>query len=206
MSQRDFWEEWNKEHKDTEQASESVKEFGYLINPGCKVLELGCGPGVDASYLAKDHKVIATDFAESAIRQNKQEFKQLKNLEFIQHDTSERLPFKDEIFDGIYARLTLHYFDDKTTRAIFTEIHRVLKPNGVFYFVCKSTFEHFFGKGRKINKDTFIDDANNLRHFFSEEFTRNNLEGLFREEKLEVKDMLIYDSDSNVVVCVATKI
>lgn len=206
MSQQSYWNKWNEEHKLTEKPSESAKEFRKLVPRGAKILELGCGPGVDAEYLAKDHQVVATDFAKSAITQNKEKFKHFKTLEFIQHDTAKPLPFADAQFSGVYARLTLHYFDDPTTRAIFTEINRVLKPNGVLYFVCKSTFDSFFGKGRKIDEDTFMDDEDHLRHFFSVDFARKNLAGLFSEEKLEVKYMQIYGSESKVVLCIARKV
>lgn len=205
LNQKPYWEQWNKEYRDSEQASESVKEFSKHLKPNSKILELGCGPGEDAAYLAKQHSVIAIDYTKSAIQQNQEKFRGIKNLQFIQHDSSKPLPFKDETFDGIYARLSLHYFTDEVTRAIFAEVHRVLKPKGLFYFVCKSSSDKLFGKGRVIDNDTFVDDNGHLRHFFAIDFAKQNLNSLFKPKILELRDIFVYGSESNVLVCLAEK-
>lgn len=45
---------------------------------------------------------------------------------------TERLPFESETFDLVFASLSIHYFDDKTTKKLVSEIKRVLKNDGLF--------------------------------------------------------------------------
>ena len=45
----------------------------------------------------------------------------------MQLDLTEKLPFKDESISIIIADLSLHYFNDVTTKNITKEIKRVLK-------------------------------------------------------------------------------
>jgi len=205
MDQKTYWEGWNERHLHTEEPSESAKEFSEMLPAGSKVLELGCGPGEDAAFLAQRHVVTATDFSESAIVQNKRKFGGVANLEFRLHDTAQPLPFEQEAFGGVYARLSLHYFTDEVTQNIFTEIHRILTPKGLLYFVCKSTSDKFFGKGKQIDRNTFVDDNGHLRHFFTPEFTKHNLDGLFDIEKLEQTSKIVYGSESDVIICAAKK-
>ena len=50
----------------------------------------------------------------------------------MQIDIKEKLPFEDNSIGLINANLSIHYFDMENTIKIFNEIHRVLKPNGLF--------------------------------------------------------------------------
>jgi len=45
---------------------------------------------------------------------------------------SEKLPFADSSYDLIFASLSIHYFDDRTTKNLISEIKRVLKKDGLF--------------------------------------------------------------------------
>lgn len=45
---------------------------------------------------------------------------------------SKPLPFKDKSFNLVFANLSIHYFDKKTTMNLLKEIKRILKCNGYF--------------------------------------------------------------------------
>jgi len=121
-------------HKHSTDKTTFAEEVGRQISQGSKILELGCGEGNDSVYFAEHgHTVLATDFSDVAIEQNIKRWAH-PNLFFKAQDMSHAFQFENKSFDVVYARLSLHYFTNETTRDIFREIARVLKPGGELYF------------------------------------------------------------------------
>lgn len=200
---------WNNAHKSEKIFSSTTKQTDFAetvlqyFKKNSKVLDLGCGLGEDAAIFARaGHDVIATDFAEVAIQKNSQRLKGVTNLHFTVLDIGEDFPYSDNEFDVVYARLSLHYFTDKKTREVFSEIHRVLKPNGLLCFVCKSTNDKLHGKGTEIEKDMFKENGH-VRHFFSEEYARSLLEKHFAIKKLIIEDKKTYTRDASLIKVIA---
>lgn len=179
--------------------TELAKEVLEIIPSSSKILELGCGAGNDSVGFANGgHIVVATDFSENAISRNSKRLEDISNATFEALDISKPFEFKDGSFDVVYARLSLHYFHDENTRKIFKEIHRILKPNGPLYFICKSTKDPLYGKGEKIEKDMYELNGH-VRHFFSEEYSRELLSDHFIINKLESGEERFYESDSSYI-------
>jgi ubiquinone/menaquinone biosynthesis C-methylase UbiE len=145
------------------------------------LLDLGCGNGVDSLFFASHGvSVTALDFSESGIDALRADIKKsgLKQIKPVLHDLSKRLPFKSSAFDVIYAHLSVHYFDDAATRAIFAEMLRVLKPGGSLFVKCKSVDDALYGVGDKIGPDMYR--KGHIRHFFS----RDYMKGLLSDWKI----------------------
>jgi len=97
-----------------------------------RVLEIGCGGGIDSVEFAKNGaQVIATDLTKEAVA------KTAKLAESLGLDVETRvvdarsLPFKDEAFDHVHVFGVLHHIPD-VEKAV-SEIHRVLKRGGTVY-------------------------------------------------------------------------
>ncbi|MFS8562908.1 MAG: methyltransferase domain-containing protein [Rhabdochlamydiaceae bacterium] len=54
-------------------------------------------------------------------------------------DISKPLPYVDECFDFVYARLVLHYLSKNDLEKALQELYRVLKTNGKIFVVVRST-------------------------------------------------------------------
>jgi ubiquinone/menaquinone biosynthesis C-methylase UbiE len=71
-----------------------------------------------------------------------QKFIQEKHLEHqIEtkiEDVAAPLPYEDNHFDYIYARLVLHYLSKAKLDKALAELHRVLKPDGKLFVVVRS--------------------------------------------------------------------
>ncbi len=189
--------------------SQDPSRFAYevaeLLPPNQKILELGCGVGNDSNYFATlRHKVLSTDFSSVAIEKNRK-FYNNDNLTFEFMDISERLPFKNNSFDLVYARLSLHYFADSVTREIFGEIIRVLKSGGLLAFVCKSTNDPKYGQGKLIERDMYEKDGH-IRHFFSRNYTEKLLKDTFEIVKIEEGEEEFYSDISSFIKVIAKKI
>ncbi len=133
-----------------------------------KVLDLGCGLGNDTLYLTeREFCVVACDYSEVAIEKINREF---KNVETKIIDISEHLPFEDNSFDLIIADLSLHYFDEATTKEIMKEIKRILTSNGYLIARVNSVEDtnHGAGQGKKLEENFYFVEGYNKR-FFTEQ-------------------------------------
>lgn len=62
-------------------------------------------------------------------------------IELKIEDISKKLPYTDNFFDFVYARLVLHYLDNEQLEKSLSEIYRVMKYNSKFFIVVRSIEE-----------------------------------------------------------------
>lgn len=161
------------------------------FTPGSMVLDLGCGPAHDSAYFAGlGHEVVASDFSIAALGPARDLLGDDPGLHFCLLDLAAPLPFRDGSFNVAYARLSLHYFPDQVTRGVFREVRRVLVPDGLLCFACKSPGDPLHGRGRLLEPDMY-ELKGHVRHFFSPEYARACLDpGFSLIELIERRDDL----------------
>ncbi len=105
---------------------------------GMKILDIGCGPGVYAEWLAgRGASVTAVDASDKMIGHAKKRLK--GRAEIIKANMEEPLDFfGDEIFDGVLSALAITYIKDHAR--LFGEINRVTKMGGWFVFSTEHPF------------------------------------------------------------------
>jgi ubiquinone/menaquinone biosynthesis C-methylase UbiE len=97
---------------------------------GKKVLEVGCGTGIDlARFAALGAEVTGVDFSPKAIDLARAHFRQRGLPGALEVMDATALAFPDRTFDLAYAHGVLQYASDPA--AIVREMHRVLKPGGL---------------------------------------------------------------------------
>src|SRR5262249_59970307 len=97
------------------------------------VLELGCGTGNDTARLAGEgYEVTAVDVSGEAIGQARARFGSLAR--FVVADMTRQLPFPDAGFDAVMSNVALHMFPDGVTRAVFAQVRRLVRAEGLFVF------------------------------------------------------------------------
>ena len=97
------------------------------------VLEIGCGRGGGAAYIARHfgpQRLLALDFAPQLV-QLCQRSHQSPNLEF-QVGNAMDLGLEDEAFDNVINVESSHCYNDKP--AFWSEVRRVLRPGGHFHY------------------------------------------------------------------------
>lgn len=123
----------------------------YMPKQGT-ILDLGAGVGQDSVYFAKKgYDVTATDLDIAKLTETARG----EDFSVEQVDLRRSLPFENESYDVVYAHLSLHYFNQVTTEAIFAEIYRVLKPGGIVAFFTNSTDDPEYDTGKQIEPDYF---------------------------------------------------
>jgi ubiquinone/menaquinone biosynthesis C-methylase UbiE len=106
--------------------------FASLNGSHGRLLEVGCGIGVDSIQLAKcGFQLTAVDLTESAL-QVAREFAARRNVTVdFRLGNAERLEFRDGEFDAVYSFGVLHHTPD--IEKSISEVRRVLRPGGTAY-------------------------------------------------------------------------
>ena len=106
----------------------------YTFFPGCRILELGCGTGMQ--WEGKDRAVsecarlVLSDFSDGMIAAAQKNLKSYTTIEYQQIDI-QHIPFSDESFDRVMANMMLYHVPD--IAQALREVRRVLVPGGTFY-------------------------------------------------------------------------
>ena len=109
---------------------ELVDFEGYA---GRRVLEVGCGAGVDLARFARGGAAVTgVDIASSAIDLARANFEQQGLRGELHVANGEQLPFRDGSFDLVYAHGVVQYTSDP--RRLVEECRRVLAPGGEAIF------------------------------------------------------------------------
>lgn len=96
-----------------------------------EVLDIGCSTGIIANELSKKFtKVSGIDIDEAAVNYAKETY-QNDNLNFSVQD-SMNLKFSDQSFDVITCAHVYEHVPE--SNQLFSEIYRILKPEGICYF------------------------------------------------------------------------
>jgi ubiquinone/menaquinone biosynthesis C-methylase UbiE len=96
---------------------------------GKKVLEIGCGAGIDLMQFARAGALVsARDLTENAVDLATRNLAREGYSGDIRQGNAEDLDFPDDTFDVVYSHGVLHHTVD-TEKAI-AEVYRVLKPGG----------------------------------------------------------------------------
>ena len=131
VDQGKIWEHFQNEGIDSFSQSRGRLEFLVRrLAPGLRVLNIGVGNGTfEALSLRKGLDVWSLDPSERAIARLRQE---LALGEKAQVGFSQNIPFPDEHFDAVIMSEVLEHLDDLVLEATLSEIHRVLRRDGMF--------------------------------------------------------------------------
>ena len=108
--------------------SQDLIDLAVLAKPGEKVLDLGCANGrMFELFGSKNIEYYGVDNSEKLI----EIAKKLYPAGHFQVADALSLPFSDNTFDKVYFISVLHHIPSEEFRQrCFSEINRVLKPNG----------------------------------------------------------------------------
>lgn len=206
--QQQLWDKkhGNGEHEDFRNDASPFAQLvtGYL-KPASDILELGCGVGRDAVFFAgMGHKVTATDFSKVIIDRDKREFGS-SGIKFLELDMEKEFPYETQSFDAVYANLSLHYYLDVRTKAIVSEVARVLKSGGIFAFSCKSTNDAHYGAGEEVESNVFVSETGHVRHLFSQDYAKKLVTSNFDLLLLKEVEETYGDQVSTMVQCIARR-
>jgi ubiquinone/menaquinone biosynthesis C-methylase UbiE len=168
-------EDYSKDHLEDDWDNDFIGHFSEQLSPKAKVLDLGCGPGVECVKFAdKGFNVYGFDLSEGLL---KIACEKLPEANFLQGDMLKRLPYEDEFFDGIFAKASLLHVPKDKLEDVLKEILRILKKNGILHIAVKK------GEGEKNIKED--DYGYEYERFFSY-WQPEELKDLFEKYNLTI--------------------
>ena len=102
------------------------------ISSDTKILDLCCGAGQTTKYLvAKSEQVTGLDISPIALARAANKVPKAKYVEGL----AQKIPLADKQFDIVHTSSALHEMRSEELEQIIQEVHRVLKPGGIFTLV-----------------------------------------------------------------------
>jgi SAM-dependent methyltransferase len=136
---------------------------------GRRVLEVGCGAGVDLARFAKGGaEVVGVDLAASAIDLARANFEQQGLSGEFRVADGEALPFSESSFDFVFAHGVVQYTTNP--QRLVDECRRVLKPGGEAVFQVYNRISWLNGLSKLMKVGLEHDDAPVLLKFSIAEF------------------------------------
>ena len=147
------------------------------------VLDLGCGTGRHAIPLYKEgYKAYAFDISENAVSQLKSELSKLgydnKRVEIA--DMFEKFPYENDFFDAVISIATIYHGTINNVKFAISEVNRVLKSGGMFYFTTSVNIDSSkaINSGSNyilVEKGTFLPLDGREKHLVHHYFDRTEL-------------------------------
>lgn len=161
---------------------------------GAKILELGCGDGsfwLQNKDRHPEHcEITLTDISEGMIEDARNNLGDLGKFFTFKVMDAQNITFQDSEFDIVIANHVIYYIQNR--EKVFSEIDRVLKPNGVFYAATNGTkhMEELFNMVENF-RDKIIFSYIRKNHEFKLEHGKTQLEEWFYPVQLyRYKDSL----------------
>jgi len=191
--------DWNRlyiEHPEfcIEEVAKEVTDFLPFIEkiPGItkdkKIYDLGFGAGRHILYFARlGYQVFGDDISESGKRITEDKLKKEGLIAKLGLSDMTIIPYEDCFFDAIINRGTITHNTLGNIEKCISEMHRVLKNDGLVMVTFISTESSEYGKGREIEKNTFLPlsgPEEGVAHHFVDEQEAERLMSNFEKIKL----------------------
>jgi SAM-dependent methyltransferase len=125
-----------------------------------RALDLGCGVGRHVLSLAeRGFSAFGLDASRSGIEFCRQEAARRGLRLGLAAAAMTDLPYATATFDYVLAWNVICHGDGDVVRRCLAEIHRVLRPGGIYHSTMPTKRHRSFGVGREVAPNTFVDDA-----------------------------------------------
>jgi len=147
-----------------------------------RILDLGCGAGRHLVYFAKQgFETHGIDVSKTGLQKAKNSLKAVKlNASLIKCDMK-ALPYIGDCFDAVISLYTTYHNTKQGIKDTIAETHRTLRKKGYLLLNFHSRRSGKFGKGIRIEEDTFMQDYGPekgiLHHFVDEDEIYELLKG-----------------------------
>ncbi len=170
------------------------------------ILSVGISTGgsaeINIARKCKNATIIATTIDKKGLdfsNEKLQNYTESKRIKTKIEDVSKKMPYKNDTFDFIYARLVLHYLTKQQLDNALNEIHRVLKPNGKFFIVARNKKEWELKKpefiisyDEKTNMTTYYDQWKYERIRTRQFLSKEELKSILKNHNFKIKSSKDY--------------
>ena len=160
MSWNQGWNKVFQEHEWGRWPSEELVRFvgrhfrDCHRNSRLRALEVGCGTGANLVFLAKEgFQTVGMDGSDVALKRARGRLQEEGLLANLHLGDVVKLPFPDAEFDLVADVECIYANSWEDSRRIIREVHRVLKPGGMFLSITFSTKTFGYGQGESLPQE-----------------------------------------------------
>lgn len=182
---RKYWDEYYKTDRQDYEPSLFARFVEPELSSGCYMADLGCGNGRDSFFFAEHgHKVASVDRSGQAIALI--ERRQCKTISAFCDNFVSFLEKYDAAFDALYSRFSIHAVKREEQEKLIGNACKSLKENGLFFIEARSVLDELYGKGVRVDRDTYFYNGHTRRFIRTEELEeclmREHFEIVFSRE------------------------
>jgi len=176
-----YWNQYYKNRICSEEPSPFAQYVATLVEPGRRLVELGCGNGRDAVFFASQGlKVTALDMSREAVEQLRA--RDLPNAEFICGDFVNSDVHQPESYDYAYSRFTIHSINQNQEQVLLNNLYRGLRTGGKLFIEVRGVNDPLFGRGKQVERNAYFYDNHYRRFIVLDELTDSLEKHGFRVE------------------------
>ena len=115
------------------------------IQPGNRVLEIGCGTGTIVALVKQRHpqaEVVGLDPDPKALARAKRKAERASLAVQFDQAFSDAMPYPDASFDRVLSSFMFHHLPGDVKQKTMGEVRRVLKPGGTFHLLDFTASRH----------------------------------------------------------------
>ena len=201
-----YWNQYYKNRVCSQEPSPFAEYVATLVEPGKRMVELGCGNGRDAVFFAgRELQVTALDMSREAIAQLRS--RNIANAEFLCGDFVNSNVHQPDSYDYAYSRFTIHSINRNQEQVLLNNLFRGLRPNGKLFIEVRGVNDPLFGKGRQVERNAYFYDNHYRRFIVLDELVESLEQRGFRVEYAQERTGFApYGNDDPPVIrIVATK-
>jgi 2-polyprenyl-3-methyl-5-hydroxy-6-metoxy-1,4-benzoquinol methylase len=171
-------EDWHKDHEKDTWWVEGTEKFVSLLKPHATILDVGCGGGTKAKWLAsKGLSVTGMDFSEEMVKIAQEN---VPEATFFVGDMLE-LDKRSEKYDAVFAQASLLHIPKKDVTKVLTGFKNILNDKGIIYIAVKEIGEDKIEE-KTIKEGDYGYEYERFFSFFSMDELKNYLKELEMKE------------------------
>lgn len=176
-----YWNQYYKNRVCPEEPSAFARYVSTLVEPGKRMVELGCGNGRDAVFFAaRGLDVTAVDMSREAVAQLRR--RGIANAAFLCGDFVNSEIHRPESYDYAYSRFTIHSINRGQEQVLLNNLFRGLRPGGKLFIEVRGVNDPLFGKGKRVERNAYFYDNHYRRFIVLDELTDSLEQRGFRVE------------------------
>jgi ubiquinone/menaquinone biosynthesis C-methylase UbiE len=206
--------QWNQILREENYSSEEPDDFVVrfvcpLQRRNIRILDLGCGAGRHVVYAAAEgFAVYGVDTSEMGLKMTRGRLRNRNLHGHLVKCSMMFLPFVESCFDIVVCTRAIYHQKLGYIQNTVHEIHRVLMENGVVLvdFLSKRTYS--YGKGSKIEDNTFMEcrgTEKDVIHHFADKKELKKLFENFRIGSIKLREKTIDGKLRSRLIVQATK-
>ncbi len=159
-------------------ADRLIESFEHIKIKPSLILDLGSGTGYGSKHLSRCFKKAQIYQADLSVQMLKNSRKQASRFFSKEHficADAKQIPLPNNSFDLVFSSLMLQWCNDPD--AVFAEVKRILKPNGVFLFTSfgPDTLKELRESWRQVDDDVHVNAFVDM-HDIGDSLVRNGMD------------------------------